>query len=190
MKNGDIKKVVKKGEDPKSTVNIMMYGETEYNSDEAQAIKALGEVLTIKLIEELRENESGVYGVSANGSMSKLPYASYSFNIQFPCGPENAEQLTASALRELDKIIENGPTTKDLDKFKASQRVDFKEKSKENNFWMNSLVNAYTSQKSPDQVLTYLERVENLTEKDLQNVAQKYLTQNRVIGMHMPEDIE
>lgn len=190
MKNGDIKKVVKKGEDPKSTVNIMMYGETEYNSDEALAIKALGEVLTIKLIEELRENESGVYGVSANGSMSKLPYASYSFNIQFPCGPENAEQLTASALRELDKIIENGPTTKDLDKFKASQRVDFKEKSKENNFWMNSLVNAYTSKKSPDQVLTYLERVENLTEKDLQNVAQKYLTQNRVIGMHMPEDIE
>jgi zinc protease len=29
--------------------------------------QALGEVLTIKLIEELRENESGVYGISARG---------------------------------------------------------------------------------------------------------------------------
>lgn len=188
MKNGEIKKVVKKGTDPKSTVNIMMYGEADYSSEEALAMKALGEVLTIKLIEELRENESGVYGVSANGSMSKMPYASYNFSIQFPCGPENAEQLTASALRELDKIINEGPTTKDLDKFKASQAVDFKEKSKENQFWMSKLVGAYTNQSSPDKVLTYLERVNALIEEDLQKVAKKYLTKDRVIGMHMPED--
>ena len=36
------------------------------------ALKALGEVLTIKLIEKLREEESGVYGVGARGRFSKL----------------------------------------------------------------------------------------------------------------------
>lgn len=188
MKNGEIKKVVKKGTDPKSTVNIMMYGEVEYDSGEALAMKALGEILSIKLIEELRENESGVYGVSARGSMNKMPYASYNFSIQFPCGPENAEQLTKSALKELDKIIAEGPTPKDLEKFKEAQKVEFKEKSKENNFWMGQLTNAYTDQKSPDKMLEYLERVEALEANEVQEVAKKYLTKNRVIGMHMPED--
>jgi zinc protease len=188
MKKGDIKKVVKKGTDPKSTVNIMMYGDIEYNAEEAMAMKALGEILTIKLIEELRENESGVYGVSANGRMSKVPYGSFNFSIQFPCGPENAEQLTASALRELDKIIAEGPTAKDLDKFKEAQRVDFKEKSQENSFWMGQLADAYTNQKSPDKMLEYLDRVGAIEATQIQEVAKKYLTQNRVIGMHMPED--
>lgn len=188
MKNGDIKKVVKKGKDPKSTVNIMMYGDADYHSEEALAMTALGEILTIKLVEELRENESGVYGVSANGRMSKVPYGSYNFSIQFPCGPENAEQLTASALRELDKIIAEGPSAKDLDKFKEAQRVDFKEKSKENSFWMGQLANAYTNQKSPDKMLEYLDRVEALQGEKIHEVAKKYLSENRVIGMHMPED--
>jgi len=151
-------------------------------------MKALGEILTIKLIEELRENESGVYGASARGSMSKMPYGSYNFSIQFPCGPENAEQLTESALRELDKIIANGPTAEDLDKFKEAQKVDFKEKSKENRFWMGQLTDAYTDQKSADKTLEYLDRVDALDVSDIQKVAKKYLTDNRVIGMHMPED--
>ena len=117
MIKGEHKKVVNKGKDPKSTVNIMFYGDCKYDSDEAFALKALGDVLTIKLVEELRENESGVYGVGARGSMNKKPYGSYNFSISFPCGPENAETLTASALRELNKIIENGPEQKDVDKF-------------------------------------------------------------------------
>jgi zinc protease len=48
--------------------------------------------LTIKLIEQLRENESGVYGVSARGIMNKIQ-TDRSFNIG-PCGPDNAEKLT------------------------------------------------------------------------------------------------
>ncbi|MGK4567002.1 M16 family metallopeptidase [Flavobacterium sp. 3HN19-14] len=85
MPKGDLKKIVNKGTDPKSNVTIMYYGDTEYTPKEAFAMQALGEVLTIKLIEELRENESGVYGISARGSMNKVPNGSYSFNISFPC---------------------------------------------------------------------------------------------------------
>ena len=87
----------------------MYCGNTSYSPKEAVAMTALGEVLSIKLIEELRENESGVYGVSARGNMNKIPYGSYNFNISFPCGPENTDKLTAAALLELDKIIKNGP---------------------------------------------------------------------------------
>lgn len=188
MIKGEHKKVVNKGKDPKSTVNIMFYGDCDYSSDEAFALKALGEVLTIKLVEELRENESGVYGVGARGNMYKVPYGSYTFSVNFPCGPENAEKLTASALRELNKIIENGPEQKDLDKFIEAEKLDYNEKMKDNSFWLNTLTRANNYGSNPEEMLNYEAKLKALTVKDIQAVAKKYASKDKVIGMLMPEE--
>jgi zinc protease len=184
---GDIKKVVNKGKDPKSNVTIMFYGDAPYSAKEAVAMTALGEVLTIKLVEELRENESGVYGVNARGSMSKVPYGSYNFNISFPCGPENAEKLTASALAELDKIIKNGPEEKDVNKYKEAEALDYKKKIKENRYWMTNFTRSFMNGSSPEEILTASDKVKEVTAKDIQNVAAKYLSKDKVIGILMPE---
>lgn len=184
---GDIKKVVNKGKDPKSTVTIMYYGETPYSTKEATAFTALGEVLSIKLIEELRENESGVYGVSARGSMNKIPYGSYSFNIGFPCGPENAEKLTASALNQLQKIIDNGPEEKDVNKYKEAEALEYKKKMKENRYWMTNFTKAFVNGANVEDILIASENVKAVTAKDIQDVAKKYLTKDKAIGTLMPE---
>ena len=184
---GDIKKVVNKGKDPKSNVTIMFYGDAPYSAKEAVAMTALGEVLTIKLVEELRENESGVYGVNARGSMAKVPYGSYNFNISFPCGPENAEKLTASALAELDKIIKNGPEEKDVNKYKEAEALDYKKKIKENRYWMTNFTRSFTNGSSPEEILTASDKVKEVTAKDIQDVAAKYLSKDKVIGILMPE---
>ncbi len=104
--------MIKKGKDPKSMVMIRFSGETKYNEQEDLAMRALGEVATIKIIEKLREDEGGIYGGGARGSLNKVPYGSYNFSINFPCGPENAEKLTKIALAELQKMIDNGARTK------------------------------------------------------------------------------
>lgn len=188
MLKGSHKKVINKGKDPKSTVNIMIYGDTKYDAKEAFAFKALGEVLTIKLVEELRENESGVYGVGARGSMNKVPYGSYNFSISFPCGPENAEKLTESALRELNKMVTNGPEQKDLDKFKEASRLEFKESLKENRYWMAVLKRQYTDEVNPEEIFDFETKLNALTVKDLHEVAKKYLAKDKVIGILMPEE--
>jgi zinc protease len=187
MLNGDLKKVVNKGTDPKSSVMILYYGDAIYSAKEATAMKALGEVLTIKLIEELRENESGVYGISARGSMNKVPYGSYDFSIGFPCGPENTEKLTAAALKELQKIIDNGPEAKDVTKFKEAELLEYKKNSKENRYWLNSFTKSYSNSISPEDVLQTEEKINAITAKDIQDVAKKYLAKDKIIGMLMPE---
>jgi len=188
MLKGEHKKIVNKGKDPKSSVNIMYYGDCVYDAKEALSFRALGEVLTIKLVEELRENESGVYGVNARGSMSKVPNGSYNFSINFPCGPENAETLTQSALRELNKIIENGPEEKDINKFKEAEKLDYKEKIKQNNYWMSNLTRAYTNATSAEEILQFEQKIDAVTAKDIQAVAKKYLTKDKVVAMLMPEE--
>ena len=187
MLKGDLKKVVNKGTDPKSNVTIMYYGDAKYSTKDAMSIQALGEVLTIKLIEQLRENESGVYGVSARGSMNKVPNGSYNFTIGFPCGPDNAEKLTASALKELQNIIDKGPDEKDVAKFKEGELADFRKDSKENRYWLSNFTRSYTNGSSAEEVLKFEETVNAVTAKDIQDIAKKYLTKDKVIGILMPE---
>lgn len=136
---GDYTKTYKKGKDPKSMVQITYSGETPYNEKEALALEALGEVATIKVIEKLREDESGIYGGGARGYMGKVPYNSYSFSVSFPCGPENADKLTKSAIAEIQKLIDNGPEQKDLDKYKEGEYNDDKTNMKDNMYWMSNL---------------------------------------------------
>jgi zinc protease len=187
MLKGDLKKVINKGTDPKSTVSIMYYGDAVYSDKDALTMQALGEVLTIKLIEELRENEAGVYGVSARGSMTKVPNGSFNFRIGFPCGPENAEKLTASALKELQKIIDNGPDEKDVAKFKEAELLDYKKDIKENKFWLSNFTQSYIDGKSPNRVFQAEEAINNVTAKDIQAIAKKYLTKDKVVAMLLPE---
>ena len=181
-------KVIKKGKDPKSMVMIRFSGETKYNEQEDLAMRALGEVATIKIIEKLREDEGGIYGGGARGSLSKVPYGSYNFSINFPCGPENAEKLTKIALAELQKMIDNGPEQKDLDKFKEGEANDDVTNMKDNNYWLQNITSYQTQGGDKYSVLNYLTKVKALTVKDLQTVGKKYLTEkNRMVFTLMPE---
>ncbi|WP_299437337.1 pitrilysin family protein [uncultured Aquimarina sp.] len=185
--SGAHEKTVYKGKDPKSAVNIIWRGETEYTKSEDLAIKALGEILSIKLIEKLREEEGGVYGVGARGRLNKLPYGSYNFSISFPCGPENVKKLTDAAITELKTIIQEGPTDKDLAKIKESRLLEYKEKSKQNSFWLNNLQSADYNKSPMETGETYAETIAKLSKQDVQNVAKKYLDKGHILGVLMPE---
>ncbi|MHA7057999.1 M16 family metallopeptidase [Aquimarina sp. M1] len=185
--SGAHEKTVYKGKDPKSSVNIIWRGETEYSKSEDLAMKALGEILSIKLIEKLREEEGGVYGVGARGRLNKLPYGSYNFSISFPCGPENVKKLTDAAIKEVKTIINEGPTEKDLNKIKESRLLDYKEKSKQNSFWLSNLQNADYNQTPIEIGETYAKTIAKLSKQDIQNVAKKYIDTGYILGVLMPE---
>ncbi|CAA7386853.1 M16 family metallopeptidase [Chryseobacterium fistulae] len=185
---GDYTKVYKKGKDPKSMVTIAYSGEVPYNEKEALALEALGEVATIKVIEKLREEESGIYGGGARGNMNKVPYNTYNFSISFPCGPENSEKLTKSALVEVQKLVDKGPEQKDLDKYKEGEYNDHKTSLKDNMYWLSSIAKNQLDGTDKYEILNYEAKVKALTVKDLQDVAKKYLTKGKIIATLMPED--
>jgi len=181
------KKIVEKGEDPKSSVRILYHGPTKYDKKKDHALQSLGEILTIKLIEKLREDEGGVYGAGARGNISKMPYGWFSFNISFPCGPENVEKLVAATLKEVDNIVKNGPTDKDLAKIKEAQILEYKENLKKNRFWLKTLKNADYLKEDASKLFEFEKNVEALTKSDIQEVAKEYLTQGYILGIHNPE---
>ena len=180
-------KIIEKGKDPKSSVQIIFNGEATYDAKEARAMQFAGEILSIKLIEKLREQEGGVYGAGASGSIRSYPYGWYNFRISFPCGPENVDKLKDAALAELQSIIANGPTEKDLNKVKESNLLENKEDIKKNRFWLRYLSDSDYMSRDVNRILKYESSVNEITVEDVQKVAKKYLNGDYILGIHNPE---
>ena len=85
---GIVEATIAKGAAKKSLVNIIFTGNAVYSKYENLKLQALIEVLNIKIIEQLREEMSGIYGGGMTGEISKLPYSNYTVKVSFPCGPE------------------------------------------------------------------------------------------------------
>ena len=172
-KMGSHEKIVKKGSEPKSMVMIQFRGETEYSAKEDHLLQSLGEVLSIKLVEKLREEESGVYGVGAQGGLDKIPYGAYNFTISFPCGPENVTRLKDAALAEIEKIIANGPEEKDVNKVKEAQLLEYKEGLKKNRYWISALKDADFNKSDKSKIAGFTKEIDALNAADIQKVAKK-----------------
>ncbi|MEX0289299.1 MAG: M16 family metallopeptidase [Flavobacteriaceae bacterium] len=181
------KHIINRGSDPKSNVSITWEEEIPYDSTTEMAVNALGELLTIKLIEQLREEEGGVYGVGARGNLSKISYSNLSLSISFPCGPENVDKLIAAALAEVEKIKKDGVSPKDMAKVKETYLVKRKEDMKTNRFWISSLVRAEQESRNLEGMINLEAKLDALTAEDIQKVAQNYLDENYFLGVLMPE---
>ena len=168
-------KTLNKGVDQKSFVELRFSGETEYDRDENNALGALGELLTIKLIEILREEKGGVYGVGARGAIFKMPYGNYFFSISFPCGPENVETLVKAALDEVKKIQDGQIDEKDVAKVREARLVRNRESYKQNGYWSSVIYNDLANG-IPMLAETETEaKINAINKADIQKVARKYL---------------
>lgn len=169
------------GTDEKSQVIMLFTGETEYDRKKAADMIYLGEILTIKLIESLREQIGGVYGVGANGSMGIFPVGNFSFSIGFPCSPDMVDKLIEAAWEEVRKIQENGPTDEDLNKVKEKRRISLEENLKRNNYWLGQLSAVRTYNLSWEALLDGQKAIESMTKERIQKAAKEFLTKENLL---------
>ncbi len=186
---GVVNEVVKKGTDQKSQVTIAFTGEKKYEKQTNYYMTSLASVLTTKLIEILREEKGGVYGVGARASVSKYPYENYSFTVSFPCGPENVDELSKAVFDEIDKIKKEGISEEDLNKVKETQRRERKDNLEKNRYWLNSLRGYYYNDGDLEGYYDYEDQIEKLSSEDLKETANTYLKDdNYVKVVLMPEE--
>lgn len=178
---GVVKKEVKKGSEPKSFVTLIFTGEAPY-SDQAQLqLQTLVEVVNIKLLENLREELSGIYGGGMRGSLSKNPYNSYSVSVSFPCGPENVDKLISATWSEIEKIKANGPSESDLNKVKETNTKQYLENVKDNSYWLAKLQQTVELGSNPADILTGEKRINSVTAKEVKEAANKYLNEKNYV---------
>jgi len=175
-----LQRTVYQGKEQKSSVRMYYFGDYDYSENENMQLDALESILNIKLIERLREAESGVYGVSANATYVKYPRYRYSFGIAYGTSPEKVEPLMASALDEINKIKQNGPEQVDIEKFVSEQKRVLEVQLRENGFWLGHLSGSYQNNEDPAYILKYLNALSNVTAESVKEVANKYLVEDRL----------
>jgi zinc protease len=185
---GQIEKNIYKGTEPKATVELVWSGDFTYTQQDIIALDALKECLQIRLIERLREDESGVYSPLAFQSSTKLPNAYYRLGVYFGCGPQNVDKLIASTQDEINKLKAQGPLQLNIDKWKA-EALRVNESALTNNKWWLSYLNGQNlNQESIDSYKSYPADVNAITPASVQAAAKKYLSgANYIRVVMLPE---
>lgn len=185
---GRIEKTIYKGLEPKSKVTLVTSGEYDYSPENNIQIEALQEVLQIKLIEALREEESGVYGVRVSEDVDKYPSGHYSFVISFGCAPENVDKLVSRSIAEMKKIKENGADQKDIEKFVAETKRKTEVALKTNNFWVNYIDENTFQDDDLEEILQEDKLLKSITVASTKAAAGKYFNdENFIKVVLMPE---
>ena len=185
---GLITKTVNKGVGEKSTVQLVFSGDYDYNEANNIQVDALEEVLNIKLIERLREQESGVYAPGVRAGYHKIPGGRYTFTISFGCAPENVDKLINATMEEIAKIKQNGALPADIQKFVAEEARSTQQQLKQNVFWAGYLASTSQNGENPDQILGHVSSLEQITPQSTKEAANKYLSGKNLIKLIlMPE---
>ncbi len=182
---GPFEQTLLRGTDPKSVVLIGFEGPAEWSRDEAHRLYSLGNILQRALIDKLRLELGGIYTVSVNASLAKVPYQHYSVDLTIPCAPDNVEKLVAAAYGEINRLRQEGLKPEELQKEAEAQRRMFEREKEENYSWAWKLETIYRDGESFTRITNPEELVGLVTAESLQPVAVKYLDPQKVIRFTM-----
>lgn len=180
---GKITKIIHKGIDDKSEVELIFNGAMEYNQPNKLQLNAIAEILQIKLIERLREQEKSVYAPRVEASYTGVPVGRYLFYVQFACGAANVYKLIAASMDEIEKIKQNGALPLDIKKFTANEERSMQLKLKDNIFWLQRLSFAGKNKEDADYIVDYVKSLDDVTVETTKETANKYLSGDNLIQL-------
>jgi zinc protease len=181
--SGQITKTIYKGIGNKSIVQLVFSGSYDYNEINNLQLDALEGILDIKLIERLRDKESGVYTPSINTTYVKFPEGRYKFIVSFGCDPVNVDKLINATVDEIGKIKQNGAELIDIQKYTAQESRSTQVQLGENVFWAGYLSSASQNQEDPDQILQHIQNLSQVTIQSTKDAANKYLRGDNLIKL-------
>jgi zinc protease len=175
-----VEKTVRKGVEPKAQTLVLFTGETTFDAASRYAMRSLGELLEMKLTENLREALGGTYSVSATGSLAKYPKPEYQFAINFGSAPDKADLLWNTIKAVIDTVKQNGASAAELQKVREQQLRTQEVSLKENGYWVGNIAARLENGEDPRGLATYTKDfIEKLTSEQIRDAARRYLDMAR-----------
>lgn len=185
---GVVNKVIKKGQENKSSVRLYFTGMTTYSDLEVTQLDQLAKVLEIRLREILREDQGGVYGVNVDATINRQPINSYNVSISFGCAAENVDKLTGLVMDEIKNLKANGAAQVNIEKVIAEDTRGLETSVKDNGYWLYNLQEKYYNNEDPKTILEDAAMVKKLTVARTKELANKYFDDKNVAKLVlMPE---
>ncbi|MFW6252737.1 MAG: M16 family metallopeptidase [bacterium] len=172
---------VRSGIEPIAEVAIAFYGDYEFSQQNNYRIRALERMLSIRMQEEIREDESGTYGVGVQAVFDQVPEERYGMLITFRADPERIEELTDSVFGVIDELRTTVPDRNYVERIQETQRATFEEGLTSNQFWLGQIEYAARNGRELDSIEQYLDLVDSLQARDITEAAQQLLDNDRFV---------
>lgn len=182
------------GQSPRSTVNLFFQSsDVQYDYPVIVKQQLLEEVLKVKLRMNLREENSGVYGVGVAVSSTNKPAPLLRARINFTCAPESAAFLADQAKKEVTRIASDaGYFNAELERIKVQLLDQYKKQAGKNAFWSTNLRNHFYHGFTGWSYFNDYEKLLNsISAAEVAAFADKYLVQTPCIkAVLMPANYE
>src|SRR5262249_32809365 len=172
---GIVKKEFKLATEPKASVQIEFHGPEKWTRDNDRDMYILGQALTLKLRDTLREELGGVYGVGAFGRLTRSPYQERDFSVRFGCDPGRVAELVKAAFDGVAKIQKDGVDDETIATLKQQFLRGRETELRTNRFWLGWLANAYKYGDDPTIVLDTEPVIARMKSDTIKAAAKRYL---------------
>lgn len=175
MPKEKINKSFKLGKDDNATVRLIMNGDYQFSPENDVKLDAMSRVLGILLLEEIRENLGGVYGINAFNRTSRYPDESYKMYVAYGCDPARVDELNKAVLKVIEKFKNDKLDPEYLKRAVETMKSEHKKAIQTNNFWTSNIYFYDFYQLDISFINKYLATVDAITIADVQATAKKYL---------------
>ncbi|RXM46908.1 pitrilysin family protein [Flavobacterium sp. YO64] len=160
-----------KMETPKSSVNIAFLKEIPYSQKNRILNSYLGDILTLRYTESLREKEGGTYGAHVKAELAKDPVSMAGVEITFDCDADKVEHLLPIVYKEIDKIKKGEITAEDIEKTRINYLKSREDSKNFNSYSMRVLSNYFEEGYNMNDPKNFEDIVKAVTAKDIQEFA-------------------
>jgi zinc protease len=164
-----------KMEDPKSSVRIAYKKDMPYSEKNVISTEALGDIMQLRILETVREQEGGAYSPQAYAVFSREPKSQAYLSVSFDCNPNLADKLVGIVHNELQKMADGTINDEDLNKTKTNF-IKEREQSKDKNAYdMQLLTTFFRYGLNMNDPKNYEDIVNALNKEDIQQIANQLI---------------
>jgi zinc protease len=172
--SGITKATIYKGTEPQSSVAILMEEKFNWSTKSDLEMMMLMKILGIRLRENMREDQGGVYGVRATQNTSKYPKEEVSIMISWGCDPNNADTLSQTVFSEMIALQIDGPSLTNLNKAKETLIRDYETNAEQNDYWLGKIKGHLYNRSDLLSTEEIQEIIEKVSAEDIKRAAVNY----------------
>lgn len=175
-----------KMEVPQGSAAVIISGKMPYSFKNRLMASMSAQIISTRLLNEVREKEGAVYSIYTQGSQDRLSEVSVTYQTIFQVKPEKKDRALEIIRSEFEKLAKETPA-EELDKVKEFMVKQYAENEHTNSYWCSMMAG---NELKPAEVFAQAEKaILSVTPKELSEYVNKVMKQNnyRVLVM-MPEN--
>lgn len=175
-----------KMEVPQGSAAVIISGKMPYSFKNRLMASMSAQIISARLLSEVREKEGAVYSIYTQGSQDRLSEVSVVYQTIFQVKPEKKDRALEIIRNEFEKLAKETPV-EELDKVKEFMVKQITSDEQTNSYWCSMMAG---NELLPSEVCVKAEQViQSITPKEISGYVNEVMKQNnyRVLVM-MPEE--